>query len=164
MKKGKFILTASIIALMGMTLIISCKKDNTLTDPQGKKCDPGYEGANCDLEIRTPMLGSYTATDSQALSGDLRTYDAIISTNSKVTVITISNLSEFYSGSEIVTANIIKSGNEISFTIPAQKPDGNVSVSGSGKFNISTKKITIQYGLSWLGSTPDSYTGTWIMK
>ena len=66
--------------------------------------------------------------------------------------------------SEIVTANVTKSGNIVSFTIPAQKPNGQFTVSGSGQFNIATKKITIKYGFSWLGSEPDGHSGIWTLQ
>ena len=159
MKKAKLILTASMFALMGMSALTmtSCGKND-------KVCDAGYEGKDCDIQTRTPMLGTYNATDVQTIGGATFTYNPAITTNNTVTVVNISKFGDFFTGAELVTSNIAKSGDIISFTIPNQKPDGVYTVSGSGAFNISTKKITIEYSLTSPGGTIDNYTGNWTMQ
>ena len=156
MKKACLILTASMFALMGMSVLTlsSCSKD--------EDCPAGMEGKNCDIETRTPMLGTYNATDKETGSGDVFTYSPAITTNATVTIVNISKFSDFYVGSgEIVTSNISKSGNNIAFSIPSQKPDGLYEVSGSGDFNSSTNKITLTYTLKSPSGDIKNYTGTW---
>lgn len=156
MKKAKLILTASMFALMGMSVMTSCTKD-------AKVCDPGYEGSNCDIQIRTPMLGTYSATDINTQDQSSETYTAVISSNATVSVVNISNFGNFYTNTELVTSNVTKSGDNISFTIPDQKPDNVYKVSGSGTFNTSTKKISITYALD-NGVIIKNYTGNWTMQ
>ena len=159
MKKVKLILTASMFALMGMSALTmtSCGKDD-------KVCDAGYEGKDCDVQIRTPMLGTYNATDVATVGGATYTYNPAITTNATVTVVNISKFGDFFTGAELVTSNVSKSGDIISFNIPTQKPDGAYTVQGSGAFNISTKKITIEYSLTDGGGQIDNYTGNWTMQ
>lgn len=156
MKKARLVLTASMFALMGMSAITfsSCSKS--------EDCPVGLEGKNCDIETRTPMLGTYNATDMRTGSTDVYTYSPTITTNATVTVVNISKFGDFFTGNnEIVTSNIAKSGDNISFTIPSQKPDGVYEVSGSGDFNAKTKTITITYTLKSPLGAIDNYTGTW---
>ena len=159
MKKAKLILTASMFALMGMSAMTmtSCTKDD-------KICDAGYEGKNCDVQTRTPMLGTYNATDVQTDGGATFTYNPTIKTHATATIVNISKFGDFFTETELVTSNISKSGNIISFTIPIQKPDGVYTVSGSGSFDISTKKITLQYSLTSALGAIDNYTGNWTMQ
>jgi len=158
MKKARLILSASMFALMGMSALTftSCSKDD-------KVCDAGYEGKDCDVQIRTPMLGTYTATDKDNDDGTIETYTAVITTNSTVSVVNISNFGNFYSNSQLVTSNVTKSGNIINFTIPAQKPDNVYKVEGNGTFDISSKKININYSLD-NGISILNYTGVWNMQ
>lgn len=157
MKKARLILTTSMVALMGLSAITlsSCSKDDD--------CPAGYEGKDCATEIRTPMLGTYNATDENVTNPNNSPdpYNPVISTNASITVVNIKSFSDFFTGSEIVTSNVSKSGDNISFTIPAQKPDNVYEVSGSGTYNVSTKTINIQYSLKDPVGQIDNYTGVW---
>jgi hypothetical protein len=157
MKKARLILTTSMFALMGLSAITisSCTKDET--------CPAGYEGKNCDVQIRTAMLGTYNATDENVTNPNAspNPYNPVISTNASVTVVNIKSFSDFFSGSEIVTSNVSKSGDNINFTIPAQKPDNVYEVSGSGTYNAANKTINIEYSLKNPLGDIDNYTGVW---
>ena len=156
MKKARLILSASMFALAGLTAISfsSCSKD--------EDCLEGWEGKNCDVEVRAPMLGTYNATDILTATDERIPYSPVISKNSTVSIINISKFSDFFtSSSEIVTSNVSKSGSNINFTIPRQKPDGLYEVSGSGTYNTNTNTIEISYTLESPLGDIDNYTGTW---
>jgi len=156
MKKARLIISASMLTLAGFTALTltSCSKD--------EDCAPGLEGKNCDVEIRTPMLGTYNATDvNDEDANDIYTYTPVISTNASVSIVNISNFGDFYQGQEIVTSNVSKSGDNISFTIPSQKPDDINEVSGSGTYNVDNKKIEINYTLTSALGDKVNYHGTW---
>lgn len=159
MKKARLILSASLLTIGTFSAMTfsSCSKDD-------KICNTGYEGDNCDVEIREQMIGSYDAVDIKSTDGTTKTYIPVISKNASVTVINIAEFGDFFSGgSEIVTSNVTKSGDVISFTIPEQQPDAIYTVSGSGTYNVTTKKIAIAYTLS-NGVASSNYTGTWTKK
>ena len=107
------------------------------------------------------MIGTYNAVDVRS-NNNTKTYTPIVTKNAgNVTVINIQEFGDFYSGTtEIVTSNVTKSGNTISFTIPSQKPDNLYTVSGSGSYDVTTKKVTITYTLSD-GISTNNYSGTW---
>lgn len=157
MKKARLIMSASMLTLAGFTAMTfsSCTKD--------EDCAPGLEGKNCDVEIRTPMLGTYNATDvNDADATDIWTYTPVVTANASVSIVNISNFGDFYEGQEIVTSNVSKNGDNISFTIPSQIPDdeGN-EVNGSGTFNVETGKVNINYTLTSPGGDKLNYTGSW---
>lgn len=155
MKKARLILSASMIALMGLSAVTfsSCSKS--------EDCAVGYTGKNCDVEIRTPMLGTYNATDkNDADPTDVQTYTLSITTGATTPVVNIHSFGNFFSNTEIVTSNVTESGDNISFTIPSQLPDGSYTVSGSGTYNSKSKTITINYSIS-SGTQILNYTGTW---
>ena len=132
----------------------SCSEDEA--------CEVGYEGKDCDVEIRSYMIGTYNATDVDVNSGETFTYAPAISKNSQsVTVINIAKFGDFYTGAEIVTSNVTKSGNTINFTIPTQRPDNEYTVQGQGTFDVNTKKITLQYSLTDASGATLNYTGNW---
>lgn len=162
MKKVRVISTAAMLALLsvGSMTFTSCTKD--------EDCALGYEGSNCDVEIRKEMLGTYNATDvNDNDASDVETYTPVVSTGATVAVVNFSKFGNTFTGTgEIVTANLTKSGDKISFTIPDQVPPGQgavvVSVQGSGSYDVKTKKLTVQYTLT-LQATQDkiNYTGNW---
>ena len=164
MTKSKFILTAFIFALMGMTLMTSCVKEEPKPnlDPLPLVCDPGYEGVNCDKLIRDQMLGNYDAADTSINHGASYSYNPVIAANGSITAVSIFNFGDFFGGTEIVVANVTRSGDIINFTIAAQKPDDVYSVSGSGTYSISNRKITIQYTLLDSFGMSDTFKGIWI--
>ncbi len=155
MKKARLILSASLLTIGTFSAMTfsSCSKDD-------KVCNTGYEGKNCDVEIRQEMIGTYNATDIDVSNNTPYAYTPVISKNASVTVINIANFGDFFSNTELVTSNVSKSGSVISFTIPAQKPDNVYQVTGNGSYNVTTKKLDIQYTLD-NGVTSKNYTGTW---
>lgn len=159
MKKVRLILTTSMVALMGLSAltISSCTKDD-------KDCPVGMEGKNCDEEIRTPMLGTYAARDVDDLDGSIINYHPSIEKNTSVDKVSIFKFGDFYVGQEIVISNVSKSGSNINFSIPSQKPDGDYEVSGSGSFNTSTNTININYSLRNLDGDIYNYTGEWVKQ
>jgi len=62
MKKARFIITASMVALMGLSAFTfsSCTKDD-------QECAVGLEGKNCDQQVRTKYYNTYrgNGTDNQ---------------------------------------------------------------------------------------------------
>lgn len=158
MKKVRVISTAAMLALLsvGSMTFTSCTKDDD--------CALGYEGSNCDMEIREEMIGIYDAVDTRTTNPVTKTYVPIITKNATVTVVNIQEFGDFFEGaSELVTSNVTKAGDVISFTIPSQKPDGENTVSGDGNYNVKTKKLNINYGLS-NGTDINNYTGTWTKR
>lgn len=158
MKKARLILSASMIALVGLSAVTfsSCSKNDD--------CAVGYTGKNCDEEIRTPMLGTYLAVDVEDQTGNIvPSYNPTISTNSSVSIVNISNFWGLFTGNEIVTSNVKEDGDNISFTIPSQKPDGYYTVQGSGEYNSNTKKISINYSIA-NDTAIINYTGTWTQQ
>lgn len=142
MKKARLILSASLVALAASTTIISC-------GGKDESCAAGYEGKNCDVEIREQLIGTFDAIDVRTATNETKTYTPTISKNATVTVVNIQEFGDFYRGSsELVTSNITKAGNVITFDIPNQKPDGEYTVSGKGTYDISSKKVAITYTLT----------------
>lgn len=146
-----------MIALLGLSTVTftSCSSDDD--------CPIGMTGKNCDEEIRTPMLGEYRAVDvNNNNANDEARYDVVLKTGASVTVVNIQGFGDFFT--EIVTSNVQKNGDNISFTIPAQDPDGdNYFVSGAGEYNAKTKTISITYSLD-NGSQVLNYAGEWTKK
>lgn len=156
MKKVRVISTAAMLALLsvGSMTFVSCDKS--------EDCALGYEGKNCDVEIRKEMLGTYNATDvNDADATDVYTYQPIVSNGASVAIVNVSKFGDFFTNTEIVTANVTKSNDVISFTIPSQKPDNVNTVSGTGSYNVSTKKLTVNYSLTNVAGQVVNYTGNW---
>lgn len=158
MKKVRVISTAAMLALLsvGSMTFTSCTKS--------EDCALGYEGSNCDVEIREQMIGIYDAVDTRTSNQLTKTYVPVITKNATVTVVNIQEFGDFFEGvSELVTSNVTKAGDVISFSIPSQKPDNENTVSGDGTYNVKTKKLTINYGLSD-GTNINNYTGIWTKR
>ncbi|HRP88472.1 MAG TPA: hypothetical protein PKX92_00400 [Edaphocola sp.] len=155
MKKVRLISSAAMLALLsvGTVTFMSCGKED---------CPVGMEGNNCDKEIRAEMIGTYNATDvNDADATEVYTYNPVVTTGATVSVINVSKFGDFFTNTEIVTANVTKTNDVISFDIPTQKPDGAYTVSGSGTYTISTKKLVVNYGLTSPGGATENYTGNW---
>lgn len=157
MKKVRLIASALLLsatAIGTITTVTSCGSDEA--------CAVGYEGKDCTTEIRTALLGTYNASDvNDADASDSEAYIASVTASSAVSNVNIANFGDFFSNSQIVIAGVSKSGNTISFTISAQQPDNLYTVSGSGTFDTSTKKINIKYSLKNAAGQILNYTGTW---
>ncbi|MBL7704104.1 MAG: hypothetical protein JNM21_01030 [Taibaiella sp.] len=156
MKKVRVISTAAMFALLsvGSMTFMSCDKT--------EDCVLGYEGKDCDVEIRKEMLGTYNATDvNDADATDVYTYQPTVASGASVAIVNVSKFGDFFTNTEIVTANVTKSNDVISFTIPTQKPDNVNTVAGSGSYNVSTKKLTVSYSLTNVAGQVVNYTGNW---
>jgi hypothetical protein len=153
MKKIRIIASAALLSVtaLGAVTLSSCTKED---------CAIGYEGSDCTTEIREQMIGTFNATDVDNSTGTPYTYTPVVSKNNSVTVVNIANFGDYFTNTELVTSNVTKSGNTISFSIPAQKPDNIYTVTGSGQYDVSTKKVTITYSLD-NGVSIKNYTGTW---
>lgn len=167
MKKVRLILSASMIALMGISAVTftSCTKDDD--------CAVGYTGKNCDEEIRTPMLGNYSASETDDL-GESVNYNITISESSSVQEISINHLAALGGGAYLIdkktVATISENGKNISFNIAYQTPnpiedvEGHTySVEGSGSYNSKTEEITVTYTVYQDGNRNSAikYSGTW---
>lgn len=164
MKKARLILSASMIALMGISAVTfsSCSKD--------QDCAVGMTGKNCDQQIRTPMLGTYNANDTLDGGTQAGQYNPLIAADpNNITNVTIQNFGglivgtgSFFTGSsELVVSNVTESGDNISFQIPTQKPDGNYTVNGSGVYASKSNQITIQYSITDSLGHVNHFNGTW---
>jgi hypothetical protein len=121
------------------------------------QCATGYEGTNCETEIRTKFVKTWTAKDTEVGGPALPVYTSPISKGAAVTDVLISDFSDEYFIND-VKATI--SGNTI--TIPSQTPDNdNYKVSGTGTYNATDKKITWTYTITDPLGAIISYTGTW---
>lgn len=159
MKKSKFALPTVMFLLMGMTLMTSCKKN----EPISKFCDLGYEGENCDKLIRNHVTGNYIAKDIRTSDGSSSNYNLEIAPNLSFSAVSIINFGDFFMGAQIVVANVTRTGDAVNFIISSQMPNGmqSVTISGSGSYSISNRKISIDYLLVNNGGTSSSYTGVW---
>lgn len=161
MKKARLILSTSLVALAASTSIISC-------GGKDESCAAGYEGKNCDVEIREQLLGTYDANDVRTATNETKVYTPTITKHGTVTVVNIQQFGAFFSGSaELVTSNVTKAGNVITFDIPNQKPDGEYTVAGKGTYDISSKKVAITYTLTEPeseGGRIINSTGNWTKK
>lgn len=115
-------------------------------------CVSGYEGENCETEVRAKFIGSYSVSES-CQSGNYNFNFNITASSASVTSIIINN---FYDIGINVTANI--SGTTV--TIPNQtvtQSGSALNVSGSGQLNGNI--LTLTYTIS-SGSDSDSCTAT----
>ncbi len=186
MKNFKFLTFAfiSIVAVSTIFYMNSCNPDpckdvvcqNGGTCVDGTcGCLTGYEGTNCETEMRTKFLlsaSSFTesgTTDSSynhVVHNYSNTYNMTITKGSDVNTILIENLGNYgcSSGSYTVTGTMTAS---TAFTIASQAVCG-TTFSGSGTIN-SNGKISITYTATYpdgtvghpAGSTvTDNYTAT----
>lgn len=115
-------------------------------------CATGYEGTNCETEIRAKFLGSYTVSES-CQSGNYSFSLSITSSSAGVSNIIINN---FYDIGINVSATI--NGNSV--TIPNQTiNDGGVALTISGSGQLSGNILTLTYNIS-AGTESDSCTAT----
>lgn len=120
-------------------------------------CTTGYEGTLCETEVRTKFVKTWTASDKDITNVTVPTYNAIITKGTAVTDILIAKFSDAYFDHD-VKATV--SGNTISIASQAPDSDG-YTVSGTGTYNSTDKKITWSYTLTSPISGSKSYTGTW---
>lgn len=120
-------------------------------------CTTGYEGANCETEVRAKVLKTWTASDKKVSDGSsLPTYSSIIVKGTGVSDILISNFSDLFTND--VKASI--SGNTI--TVLSQAPDNDgYTVEGTATYNAADKTISWSYTIKNPTLQSISYTGKW---
>jgi len=125
MKKARLILSASLLAIGTFSAMTfsSCSKDEV--------CPVGYEGKNCDTEMRAKFIKTWSANETSGTQQLV--YSCTIAAGSAINQVVISNtFSDNFFNNNI---NATVDGNTI--TIPNQKPDGAASaysVEGTGTY------------------------------
>lgn len=140
------------LAIIGVILLTSCfktPKENTY------KCQEGYEGVDCDIEIREKMVGIWSAQDTSY--GVPTPYYARIAKGSPVTQLYLWDFSNTYNTliKATMTGGII--------TIPTQKLSDTTLIVGKGVYDNQNLKISWQYILYSENST-SVFTGEWVKK
>ena len=144
--KKLFYLAMSILLCLTM-----CKKDDeNPSSSGGNECPSGYEGNNCDIEIRTKFFGTYVG---------VLTYEGTTSDDVSL------ELSKFVGDVEKIywdqTFYLVVSGST-TFNIPEQEEDigGDlVKISGNGSLNGNI--LTILFTFSMSGTSVDfEFKGT----
>lgn len=151
MKKVRLVLAASLLSVGAIGTLTSCGDDTTT-------CPVGYEGKNCDTEMRTKFVRTWSATDKSAGGTDI-VYTCNIVEGSAINSVIISNtFSDDFFGSPI---NATVDGNTIK--IANQKPDGSFalySVEGTGTY--SGSQISWNYYIIKLATGEEiAHTGIW---
>ena len=151
MKKVRLVLVASLVSFGAITTLSSCGDDTTT-------CPVGYEGKNCDTEMRAKFVKNWSASDKTASGNDL-VYTCNVVEGSAINSVILSNT--FSDAFFAHTINAVVDANTIK--INSQKPDanGNYSVEGSGTF--SANEISWNYYIIH-DSTNVEYVHTGIWK
>jgi hypothetical protein len=152
MKKARLILTASILSLVTLSMVTftSCTKDD-------EACPVGMEGKNCDVEMRTKFVNSWSAVD--VVNGNQLVYTCNIAKGLNINQVTISNAFSDHFFSNNISATV----DGTTITIADQKPDGSTSmysVSGSGTY--TNNQISWNYLIvEDVTGAKQNYTGIW---
>src|SRR5690606_3596351 len=149
--------TAAMLALLsvGSMTFMSCDKT--------EDCEVGYEGKNCDVEVRAKFVGIWSAQDTEVGGADLPAYTANITKHSSnISKLNIGGFSGLPSNGGFA-ANVEVSADGTRFSIPAQEPDADgFQVSGSGTINSAGTTITVEYTIKNTATNQAlSYTGVW---
>jgi hypothetical protein len=170
MKSTRNIILSALltIAAFGTITYTSCNKDKCKdvvcsnggtcdTETGNCMCATGYEGTTCETEIRAKFLKTWAASDVKTTTSTTFTYSSTVAKGTTVTDILIGGFSKNFFDHD-VKATV--SGNTI--TIASQAPDNDgYTVSGTGSYNATDKKITWTYTLTSPISGAESYTGSW---
>jgi hypothetical protein len=172
MKRLRLIALSVVLTLGAFSAVVytSCTKDEckSVTCLNGGTCSggnctcpTGYEGTTCQDETRKKIIGGWSATDVID-GGTPQLNSSTIAAGSTVTRVLVSGIGGKVSGinyfGNAVTATI--DGNTL--VIANQEPDNDgYSVSGSGTYDPTNKKITWTYALRDTGTMVINCTGTW---
>lgn len=119
-------------------------------------CVAGYEGANCETEMRTKFEGTWTTSDACSQSGN-SSYLVTITAGTGITEVKITNFWDVFTNAVVATVD----GTTIS--IASQQPDNDdFFVTGQG--TISGNTITWNYTIDDQGipsSGTDVCSSTW---
>lgn len=158
MRKARLILSASLLTIGTFSAVTfsSCSKDDPI-------CPTGMEGKNCDVEIRTKFLGSWSASDKKEDGSQLPAYTAnIVKNPSSIEKLNIGGFSGLPSNGGFA-ADVIVSASGMSFTIPTQEPDADgYTVHGGGTINTAGNALTVNYTITKVSTGETiNYTGSW---
>jgi hypothetical protein len=158
MRKARLILSASLLTIGTFSALTfsSCSKDDVA-------CNTGYEGKNCDVEIRAKFVGTWSASDRKEDGTQLPAYTANIVRNpSSIEKLNIGGFSGLPSNGGFA-ADVIVSASGTTFTIPTQQPDSDgFTVQGNGTINSAGNSITVNYTITKVSTGASlNYTGTW---
>ena len=169
MKSIRLMALSALVTIGSFSAVVytSCTKDacKGVTCQNGGTCSggtctcpTGYEGTNCETKSRDKIIKIWSASDAQVSpSVTLPTYTSSIAAGTAVTDLKISSFSNTFFTHD-VTATL--SGNSI--TIGQQTPDNDTfSVSGTGTYDPTTKKITWSYAITNPRNVTLNYSGTW---
>jgi len=151
MRKARLILSASLLTIGTFSAVTfsSCSKDDPI-------CPTGMEGKNCDVEMRTKFVKTWSASD--VVNGNQLVYSCTIAKGININSVTISNTfaDNFFSNNINATVN----GNTI--TVAKQTPDANGDFSVSGQGTYQNGQIVWTYLIVEDASGDDqNYSGTW---
>lgn len=151
MKNLKSALAIVGIGLASMTACTDLCKDvncNNGTCVEGDcVCDAGYEGTNCDTEIRAAYLGTYNVTETCDSGSDA--YAVVVSAGTSINDVVINNL---YDAGFAVTGTLNTAGG-----IDFSGSFGTGTISGS--MTTTGGVITITFTVS-AGGASDNCTAT----
>ena len=104
-------------------------------------CATGYEGTNCDTEVRTKAIGTWTVADSCSNSGTASYTVTVVTSTGGISEVKITNFWGTFTNQVVATV----SGSTV--TIARQQPDNdNFYVEGTG--TVSGNTITWSYTIS----------------
>ncbi|HLU17807.1 MAG TPA: hypothetical protein VKZ76_07145 [Edaphocola sp.] len=157
MKKLRLMSSAAMLAFLsiGAMTFVSCTDDT--------ECEVGYEGKDCNTEVRQKFIGNWTAQDTEVGGSQLPTYTAsIAASNSGIDKLNIGGFSGLPSNGGF-SANVVVTADGMTFRIPVQEPDNDgYQVYGQGTINAAGNTITVQYTIKQVSTQAEiSYTGTW---
>lgn len=124
MKKHSLLL-AGLLAASALTLT-SCGDEGI------SSCPVGYEGKNCDTEMREKFVGSWTADDTRTSNGDQFAYTGTITKGSSVNLVNIG--SSFRDGFFDRGFSAIVEGNTITIPNGTEPDNDGYQVAGSGTY------------------------------
>lgn len=145
MKKVRVLLSASMIAMMGLATftMTSCSSDE-------KVCDVGYEGKDCKTLSRDKFIGDWKGTEECEIGSDEYTISIAPSTGSEVKIIYKNVYNQDFTATGTMTGV-----NGFSFDGSAS---GGVTFTGIGTFDPTTNRLTVEYSVSTSGVLTNSCT------
>jgi len=171
---------ALFVALFGMLTIQSCDTDPCSDVDCGSNgtcfdgtcaCDPGYDGTNCGIVIRSLFTGTFDASEVCDTS-EPGTSDDYVSVISEAfegpEYIIIDNIYNFAADpyfnvqpeDAAVLASVSNTGGEYIVLIEGQGFTSgilpNYEIIGQGTYNPATAQITLEYSITDLDEAPDS--------
>jgi len=134
-----------------------------------KTCEPGYEGSDCKTEVRTKILGNYSASESKNGGASYSYSGSVLTSSGDIQEIFINRIPN---GTGFFNTNVKATIDGNAITISNQNPDGDdYYITGNGSFSSgSPSTITFTYTVTGPNNaTPpvnitDSYTATWTQQ